>query len=104
MRYLVLLTVMLSSATVVYSNSEDHALQQEVISRFYTTTLGFKQPGVPSPPEIDKLRPYISTALNRLLREARAAEAEYQRKIRGKSPPLIESYVFYSLFEGAHSI
>jgi len=104
MTYLAVLSFLLTFSTLVYGSSDDLALQTQVITRFYATASRFKEPGVPSKANIEKLRPCISTSLNRLLREMQTAEVTYQKKTRGKSPPLIESYVFYSLFEGAHAV
>src|SRR5262245_28339004 len=104
MIYLAVLSFFFIFSTLVYGSSDDLALQTQVITKFYATTLQFKEPGVPSKANIEKLRHYISTDLNKLLREMETAEDTYRKKTRGESPPLIESFVFYSLFEGAHAV
>jgi hypothetical protein len=75
--------------------------QMVVVSGFYKTILKFKEGGIPSRKNIEKLSPYISSDFRRLLLDARNAEEEYFRKTKGSVPPLVEGSFFYSLFEGA---
>jgi len=81
-----------------------HAQQSEqvfVVSCFYKTILKFKDGGIPSQKNIDKLSPFISTEFRNLLLAARLAEDKHFQKTKNTEPPLIEGALFYSLFEGA---
>lgn len=81
---------------------EVHA-QQTAVKRFYSVILGFREPGLPSKQNIEKLSPCISRDLRALLLQAFNAEERYRQKNQGTVPPLVESHLFYSLFEGAQS-
>jgi hypothetical protein len=72
-----------------------------VVSSFYKTILKFKDGGVPTRKNIDKLSPFISTEFRNLLLDARSAEDKHFKKTKNSEPPLVEGSLFYSLFEGA---
>jgi hypothetical protein len=72
-----------------------------VVSSFYKTILKFKDGGVPSRKNIDKLSPFISVEFRNLLLDARSAEDKHFKKTNNSEPPLVEGSLFYSLFEGA---
>ncbi len=78
--------------------------QQKAVRGFYSTTLRFKEPGIPSKENIGKLAPYISRELRDLLLKALDAEDVYAKKTGNEVPPLVESFLFYSEFEGASSL
>ncbi len=72
-----------------------------VVSNFYKAILTFKDGGVPTRKNIDRLSPFISVAFRNNLLGARLAEEKYFKKTKGSEPPLVEGSLFYSLFEGA---
>ena len=72
-----------------------------VVTAFYELYLKVHPLGVPSEKDLAKLKPYLSKPLQLALRNALAAEQRYAKKNRGAVPPLVESDIFTSLFEGA---
>ncbi len=78
----------------------DNNIQQTIIA-FYNIYLEVRPLGVPTEKEREKLKLHISTTLRQLLQEADAAEQEYYKATGGEVPPLVESDLFTSLFEGA---
>ena len=58
--------------------------------------------GIPDRDGRDKLVPYLSADLNKMLAEGAAAEARFAAKIKD-APPMIEGDLFTSMFEGATS-
>jgi len=72
-----------------------------VVSSFYETILTFKDGGVPSRKNIDRLSSFISADFRNLLRAARTAEDKHFQRTKNTEPPLVEGSLFYSLFEGA---
>ena len=72
-----------------------------VVSSFYKTILAFKDGGVPTRKNIDRLSPFISVDFRNLLISARNAEDKHFQKTKNSEPPLVEGSLFYSLFEGA---
>jgi len=59
--------------------------------------------GVPSAADRARYAPFLSSALDKLLTDAGAAEARFA-KANKDSPPLIEGDLFSSMFEGATSV
>jgi hypothetical protein len=59
--------------------------------------------GVPSTADRAKYAPFLSSALDKLLTGAGAAETRFARANKD-SPPLIEGDLFTSMFEGATSV
>ena len=59
--------------------------------------------GIPSAADRAKYAPFLSPALETLLREAEAAETRFS-KANKDSPPLLEGDLFTSMFEGATSV
>jgi len=59
--------------------------------------------GVPSGGDLAKYEPFISPALDSLLKQAGDAETRFA-KANKDSPPLVEGDLFSSLFEGASSV
>ncbi len=72
-----------------------------VVSSFYKTILKFKDGGVPTRKNIDRLSPFISAEFRSLLLDARSTEDKHFKKTKNSEPPLVEGSLFYSLFEGA---
>ncbi|HEY3178221.1 MAG TPA: DUF3828 domain-containing protein [Casimicrobiaceae bacterium] len=68
---------------------------------FYATYRDTKMAGLPSPTQLRRFLPVISTALAKDLRAASAAEARHFKATKNEEPPLWEGDVFTSLFEGA---
>ncbi len=75
--------------------------QALVVADFYKVILTFKDGGVPSWKNIDRLSPFISADFRNLLLDARLAEEKHTKKTKNSEPPLVEGSLFYSLFEGA---
>lgn len=75
--------------------------RREAVRSFYATALAFQDSGIPSKADIRRLKPLVSRNLGALLEKARKAEILYARKTKGAVPPLVESRIFFSLFEGA---
>ena len=75
--------------------------QALVVANFYKAILIFKDGGVPSRKNIDRLSPFLSADFRNLLLAARAAEDKHFKSTKGSEPPLVEGSLFYSLFEGA---
>ncbi len=87
-----------------FGQTADDAPRREAIHSFYTTVLTFRESGIPSRADARKLHRLVSRDLLQLLEKARKAEDLYARKTRGAAPPLVESRLFFSLFEGATSL
>ncbi|HXC57446.1 MAG TPA: hypothetical protein VNU97_19260 [Rhizomicrobium sp.] len=59
--------------------------------------------GIPGDADRARYRPYVSPALDALLKQAGDAEARFARANKD-SPPLVEGDLFSSLFEGATGV
>lgn len=57
--------------------------------------------GIPDAARRAKIEPFISPALDTLLRDAAAAETRFADSTKHQAPPLIEGDLFTSNFEGA---
>jgi hypothetical protein len=75
--------------------------RDEALTGFYTAYLKIGVHGVPTDAKRKRLEPFISSALDKLLIDALAAEKSYKELTRGSEAPLIEGDPFTSLFEGA---
>ena len=83
-------------------NAQAQQNEQELaVANFYKTILTFKDGGVPTRKNIDRLSPLISADFRNLLIAARDAEDKQFKSTKGSEPPLVEGGLFYSLFEGA---
>ncbi|HWH77872.1 MAG TPA: DUF3828 domain-containing protein [Candidatus Binatus sp.] len=71
------------------------------INGFYNLYLKLHPFGVPNEQVQAKLNPYLSSSLRQQLKHALMAEQRYAIKNRNEVPPLVESDLFSSLFEGA---
>jgi hypothetical protein len=81
------------------SNDDDGA--RGSIAGFYNLYLKLHPFGVPNEQIQGKLAPYLSSSLRQQLKNALAAEQRYAKQNRNEGPPLVESDLFSSLFEGA---
>ncbi|HEX2929158.1 MAG TPA: DUF3828 domain-containing protein, partial [Candidatus Binatia bacterium] len=97
---LALTAVMLLHAALLGAAAESDGLRT-VAANFYNLHLKLHPFGVPSEQDLAKFRPYLSGSLQGLLRDALRAEQSYADQTGGKVPPLVESDLFTSLFEGA---
>ena len=88
----------------LFGQRNEEWAQRQTIRSFYSTVLTFREPGIPSRIEIRKLKGVASQGLIGLLGRARQSEALYARKTKDQVPPLVESRLFFSLFEGAQSL
>lgn len=96
--------IALLCALPAFAQEGSDTAQQAAIRSFYTTVLAFQESGIPSKGDTRRLKHLASRDLLHLLGKARKAEDLYARKTRGAVPPLIESRLFFSLFEGASSL
>jgi hypothetical protein len=103
MRSLFLITLFLFTSISCFGSANELQNQKKTVTQFYSTILGFKEPGITSKENIEKLSPFISKEFRTLLLKSLNAEALYKQKTKDQVPPLVESHLFYSLFEGAHS-
>lgn len=75
-----------------------------VVDGFYRAYESFRPPdGIPDATERNRLEPYVSIALNRLLTDVQTAEDRYEKLTKGQFPPLIEGDPFTPNFDGATS-
>lgn len=84
-----------------FGQSANETARQIAVRSFYATVLTFRESGIPSRAEIRRLKPLVSRNLLSLLEKAWKAESLYARRTKGVVPPLVESRLFFSLFEGA---
>ena len=95
--FLFVILCFVSSSTAQAQQNE----QKLVVSSFYKTILKFKDGGVPSRKNIDRLSPFISESFRNNLLDARETEDKHFQRTKNSEPPLVEGNLFYSLFEGA---
>jgi hypothetical protein len=101
MRFLHRLLIACLAVLPCFAQDADLAPKRKAITSFYSTILTFKESGIPSRKHIQRLAPLVSRTMGDLLAQAWKAERLYASKNKEAVPPLIESRVFYSLFEGA---
>jgi len=94
-------TALLASLSAAVATAGDTTGLRTASERFYQTYLKTKAAGVPVGDDLARYRAVVSSGLAALLERAGAAEAEYARRTRNESPPLVEGDLFTSLFEGA---
>ncbi len=68
---------------------------------FYRIYLQVRPSGAGDAATRTRFAPVLTSRLMGQLAQAQAAEADYAKKTKGESPPLMEGDVFTSLFEGA---
>jgi hypothetical protein len=95
-----LTAVIILRAALLGAATENDGLRTAA-TNFYNLHLKLHPFGVPGEKDLAKFRPYLSGSLLGLLRDALRAEQRYADKTRGEVPPLVESDLFTSLFEGA---
>lgn len=72
----------------------------ETAAQFYTLIDGLGVRGVPDSLALDAIRPYLDSALVRLLTEARHERDNASRRASDEKPPFVDGDLFGSLFEG----
>lgn len=83
------------------ARADDAADMAKVVTGFYDAYSTFHpSDGVPDAKGLAKYEPFISPALERLLKDGDAAETAFA-KANKDSPPMIEGDLFTSNFEGA---
>jgi len=82
------------------ANKDDDGARRS-IAGFYNLYLKLHPFGVPNEQIQGKLAPYLSGSLRQQLKIALAAEQRYAKQNPNEVPPLVESDLFSSLFEGA---
>lgn len=97
----VLLTVTLGILASTPCNAGTAEDMSAATSGFYTAYNSVREGGVPDTAGRQRLAPFLSEALVKLLSDAAAAEDAFAADTKGQSPPLIEGDLFTSLFEGA---
>ena len=95
-----LLFLFLCTPFVLAANKDDDGARRGVAG-FYNLYLKLHPFGVPNAQTQGKLAPYLSSSLRQELKNALAAEQRYAKQNRNDVPPLVESDLFTSLFEGA---
>ena len=70
------------------------------VCEFYQTYLRLRPAGLPSAAQQAELAPWLSERLERQLDAARAVQAAYRDAHPGEKPPLVDGFLFASLFEG----
>ncbi|HEX9665123.1 MAG TPA: DUF3828 domain-containing protein [Thermodesulfobacteriota bacterium] len=100
MRVLSFSTVLLISCCFYACSKEE---PEQTVNKFYRVYLRINSHGIPTEQEQALYSPYISPELSELLKRANEAEQKYKTATKGEVPPLVESDLFTSLFEGASS-
>ena len=95
-----ILSLALFAALAAPAAADDTAPMQAAAGGFYGIYKTLHVLGIPGDDDRARFAPFLSPALEALLKQAAAAEARFA-KANKDSPPLIEGDVFSSLFEGA---
>jgi hypothetical protein len=95
--------VAVASASGACAASGDAGMQAAANGCYAVYQTFHPSDGIPSPADRAKYAPYLSSALERLLTDAQAAETRFA-KANKDSPPMVEGDLFTSLFEGATSL
>lgn len=82
--------------------ADDQADMAKAATSFYTTYKAVRPSGVPEAADRAKFAPFITPALETLLKKGEEAEIKYA-KANKDSPPMMEGDLFSSLFEGANA-
>lgn len=102
-RALLLAVALGALASAPGSAKSDNEDMSAVTTGFYAAYKSVQEGGVPDSAGRQRLHPFISESLEKLLSDASAAEDAFAANTKGQSPPLIEGDLFTSLFEGATS-
>ena len=82
------------------SQAQADSRLEHATSAFYRIYLTTRPTGIPNATVRAKFLPLISHTLAQLLERADLAERHYAKVTRRRVPPLVQGYVFTSLFEG----
>ena len=76
------------------------ASAEGTVCSFYEAYLRLRPAGLPTAAQQAELAPWLSQRLERQLDAARAEQAAYREAHPGEKPPLVDGFLFASLFEG----
>lgn len=85
------------------ATKEDLA-QTSMVRSFYDIAISRKEGGIPSGKDLERMKPYLSARLIKLIIDGQYAEELYGKRTKHEVPPLIEGSFLFSLFEGADRI
>ena len=74
-----------------------------VVCAFYTRYLEMRPAGLPTAGQQASLEPWISGRLEARLDEARRVQGQFRDQNPSEKPPLVDGFLFASLFEGPTS-
>ena len=104
LKWITILTVLQILVPLSMCNvSNGISKQKYTIESFYRIIIAEKFFEIPDSSQIDRLKPYISLQLQKLLFDARNAEDIIAGKETEPVPPVVEGSLFTSLFEGPDS-
>ena len=104
MRPLLIAIILAASMESCAAAGGDEPGLAETANGFYGVYRTFHpSDGVPFDSDRAKYAPFLSPALEKLLRDAQAAETRFATTNKG-APPLIEGDLFTSMFEGASTV
>ena len=78
----------------------DPASAPGTVCSFYERYLAIRPSGLPTAAQQAELAPWLSDRLERQLDAARVVQAAYRQAHPGEKPPLVDGFLFASLFEG----
>jgi hypothetical protein len=78
----------------------DPASAAGTVCAFYERYLAIRPSGLPTAAQQAELEPWLSDRLERQLDAARVVQAAYRQAHPGEKPPLVDGFLFASLFEG----
>ena len=78
----------------------DPANAAGTVCAFYQRYLAIRPSGLPTVAQQAELEPWLSDRLERQLDAARVVQAAYRQAHPGEKPPLVDGFLFASLFEG----
>lgn len=78
----------------------DPASASGTVCAFYERYLAIRPSGLPTAAQQAELAPWLSDRLERQLDAARVVQAAYRQAHPGEKPPLVDGFLFASLFEG----
>ena len=82
----------------------DLDLQKEAARGFYSVVISFADGGLPTVAQVEKLSPFVSKELKKLLLGAIDAQEIYKRAATEPEPPFVEGAFYCSLAEGAQRV
>ncbi len=75
----------------------------QVVKNFYTKYFETKPDGLPDPPAMKNLAPFLSSRLVELFESSRKYQDDFAANHPDEKPPFVEGCMFSSLFEGPTS-